>query len=245
MSGTSTPVLFNLTNLQAPASGITHTIKVIVFCSSASPVSNFSPQNYVNSFGSFVAQSMRVDNSANAIGVTISEEIVGWSQYVPAGETLTFNFPAIQDPLFGFSSDGGSVTFNVLLFDFPAFSFTSSNPNNASGTPISAPGDAPVPVSIAGGTITQAAPYSDASVESTGASQQLVSANGARKYLLIGAPTTAPVWVNFSGGSAGVGLTGCFQISAGGFYESNLVVPSNAVNVFCVDAGLIIPCTEG
>jgi hypothetical protein len=240
----STPVLWNLTNLQAPASGITHALKLTVTANSTNPV-GFAPQDFVNSIGlSFQAQSMRVNNSGNNVGVTVSETIYGWSQYVPAGETLVFNFPAIQTPQFEFSADSGTQNFTVDMFDFPAFAFASSNPNEATGTPI-APGSTAIPVVIEGGSLVSAAAYTDASVTATGASQTLVTANTARKYLLIGAPAAAPVWVNFSGGTAGPNLTGCFQIGAGGFYESNLWVPSNQVNVYCANAGAIIACTEG
>ena len=246
MSGSiSTPVLYDLTNLQAPASGVTHAINLTVKCSNASPVTNFSPANYVNSFGAFNAQSMRVDNSANQIGFTVTESIFGWTQYIAAGTVTTFNFPAIKSPEFTFSSDAGLISVPIQFFDFPSFSFINSNPNNAAATPIGNPSGTALPVTITGGTITGAAVYNDASVTATGASQVLAAANASRRYILIGAPATSPIWVNFAGGTAGAGLTGCVQISAGGFYESNLIVPSNAVNVFCASAGLNIPCLEG
>lgn len=240
----STPVLFNLTNLQAPASGVTHALNLSVTSSAGTPAA-FSPANVLDIIGAFQAQAMRVDNSENAVGITISESIFGWKQYVAAGETCTFNFPAIQSPEFSFVADAGTSTVSVQLFDFPAFAFVNQNPNNAAGLPVAAPSGAPLPVTIEGGNVGGATTYQDASVASTGASQTLVAANASRKYLTVGASVSAPVWINLAGGPAGPNLTGCLQIAAGGFYESNIWVPSNEVNIYCATAGLVIPCVEG
>jgi hypothetical protein len=244
MSQTITPVLYDLTNLQAPASGITHAMKVIVTFNSATEYS-FAPADWVNSIGLvFNPQAVRINNAENTVGFTISETIYGWSQYIAAGETTTFNFPGVQNPEFTFLSDDGSITVQFDFFDFPAFAFIDQNPNTSQGTPI-APGSEPINVVIDGGSITSAVDYNGASVTSTGASQTLVAANANRKYLLVGAPSAAPVWVNFTGGTASAGGADCFEIQAGGFYESNLIVPSNAVTVFCATTGLTIPCVEG
>lgn len=87
--------------------------------------------------------------------------------------------------------------------------------------------------------------YTDATITSTGASQQAVSGNPNRYKLIIGAPFGGIVWVNFTGGAAGPGLPGCFPIFPGCVYESDETVPANAVNVYCSPAGLNIPINVG
>jgi hypothetical protein len=87
--------------------------------------------------------------------------------------------------------------------------------------------------------------YSDVSITSTAASQQAVAANPGRYKLIIGAPFGGVVWVNFSGGTAGPNLAGCFPIYPGTTYESDETVPANAVTVYCSPAGLNISVTIG
>lgn len=237
------PVLFNLTNLQAPASGVTHGLNLQNCQASAAAPLNFSTQNYQNTIGSFTPQSMAVNNSANEIGITVSETIFGWSQYIGPGQQVAFQFPAVSAAEFVFTPDaGGVITFDVQLFDFPIFSFVNQNNANAGPVTINLPADETLPVTL----VPQAIILTDASVESTGASQQLVAANASRKYLMIGAPQSEPIWINFAGGTAGPSLTGCVQLSAGGIYESpDASVPSNSVTVYCATGSLIIPCIVG
>jgi hypothetical protein len=239
-----TPVLFNLTNLQAPASGITHALRLVMTAANGTPIT-FSPQNFVSAIGRlFQAQAMTVDNSSNTEGLMVSEIIYGWSQYVNAGQKLTFNFPAVQSPTFEFTPDGASITFSVDFFDWPVFNFANQNNNNASGLPITASTNDPLPTEIVGGITGNGSPVSR-SLTSNGASQTLAPANGNRKYLLIGAPQTAPIWINFLGGAASAGGADCFQVQAGGFFESNLYVSNDQINIFCASTGLEIPAIEG
>lgn len=232
---------YDLGNLLAPVDGNTHAAKFNV--SLAGNSANISIASIQQTMGNFQPQSVMVDNSQNTSPLILQELIFGWEIPFPAGTINWINFPAVNNALFVVSS-AGSITATVSFFDFPALPFSINNPANQAGQDVNII-NTPVPVSITSGSIGGAVTYSDASVTSTGASQELVAANAARKYLLIGAPEASEIWVNFSGGTAGPNLTGCFQIGAGGFYESNIYVPGNEVTVYCATASLVIPCSVG
>lgn len=243
MSGTADFISpYNLGNLLAPVDGTTHGAKCsVTLAANQTAILNVSSLQQV--MGNFQPQSILVNNSGNTFDLIVTELVFGIPMLFPAGSVNWINFPAVNNAIFQFSSSG-SINADIALFDFPALPFAVQNLANSGSSNVNVT-NASLPVDIVGGTIFGALAYNDASVTSTGASQQLLAANNARKYVLIGAPASADVWVNFSGGAAGIGLTGCFKIASGGFYESNLYVPSNVVNVYCATASLIIPCTTG
>jgi len=241
MSGSANFVSpFALGNLLAPVDGVTHAAKFeIVLANNSAQIDIASIQQQM---GYFQPQSYWIDNSLNDVAITISELVYGWQVVIPAGSSIWNNFPAVANGIFSLTSTG-SATATLSFFDFPVLPSEIIN-NSTSIAPDVAVTNT-VNVDIVGGSIITPLTYGDSSVTSTGASQTLVAANANRKYLLVGAPSSAPIWINFAGGTAGPNLTGCFQIQTGGFYESNLAVPSNAVTVYCATAGLIIPCTSG
>jgi hypothetical protein len=242
MSGQATFISpYALGNLLAPVDGVTNMARFSL--SLAANTAVISIASIQQQMGNFQPQSVIVDNTNNASDIVMVSTLTGWQKRIPAGNNLGFNFPSVQSDIFTFTSSG-SITANVLFFDFPWLPDATEDITN-SVSPSVTIADQPIDVLIAGGTITGAAPYTDGSITTTGSSQQLVAANPSRKYLLVGAPQTEDIWINFSGGAASIGGTGCFKVSAGGFYESNLIVPSNAVNVFCISSGLTIPCTTG
>jgi hypothetical protein len=242
MSGTANFISpYALGNLLAPVDGVTNMARFnLVLAGNQAVISISSIQQQM---GNFQPQSVIVDNTNNAADIVMVSELTGWQKRIPAGNNLGFNFPSVSNDIFTFTSTG-SIAANILFFDFPWLPDATENLTNSVPQTVSI-SDQPIDVNITGGQITQATLYTDASVTSTGASQTLVAANTGRRYILIGAPSASAIWVNFSGGTAGPNLTGCFEIGAGGFYESNLLVPSNAVTVYCVSSGLIIPCTTG
>lgn len=243
MSGTANFISpYDLGNLLAPVDGTTHAAKInVILGTNQNAILNIASLQQV--MGAFQPQSIMVDNTANTSPLLITEQVFGYTLTFPAGELNWVNFPAVNNAIFNFSSVG-SINAMVAFFDFPALPFNLTNSSNVASSNVNVT-NASLPVDIIGGSIFGAVVYSDASITSSGVSQQLIPANSNRKYLLVGAPSGADIWVNFSGGTAGVGLTGSFKIGAGGFYESNLYVPSNIVTVFCSTANLVIPCTTG
>lgn len=235
---------YNLGNLLAPIDGTTHGAKCAVTLA-ANQKATLQISSLQQVMGNFQPQSILVDNSGNTFDLKVTELVFGLPLLFPAGSINWINFPAVNNAIFEFSSSG-SINANLAFFDFPALPFSTQNSVNSPSANVNITNPS-VPVNITNGSVSLSGtvPYNDASVTSTGASQQLVASNNNRKYLLIGAPSSADIWVNFAGGTAGASLTGCFKIAAGGFYESNIYVPSNVVNVFCATNSLIIPCTVG
>jgi hypothetical protein len=232
---------YSLGNLLAPVDGTTHAAKFNVTLAGGTATIQISSLQQI--MGNFQPQSYWIDNSQNEYDLTISEVVYGWETTIPAGQQVWANFPSVQNAIFNLTSTG-SITSTVSFFDFPALPQNITDISNASSSAVTIEGQ-PIQVDIVSGNVSGALTLTDSSVTSTGASQTLVSSNPARKYLMIGAPQTAPVWVNFAGGTASANGSGCMQIQAGGFFESGLVVPGNAVTVFCADTGLTIPCITG
>jgi hypothetical protein len=232
---------YNLGNLLAPVDGTTHAAKFDVNISNGSV--NIPISSIQQTMGNFQPQSCWFDNSENSQNVVISELVYGWQITINAGESRWFNFPSIQNALFVLSS-AGSITATVSFFDFPALPDSQINISNSTANEVTIAGQ-PINVEIVGGSITTPVTGTSGSVVSTGASQVLFAANANRKYLLIGAPQSQPIWVNFIGGAANAGGADCFQIPSGGFYESNVAVLSNEITVFCAVAGQEIPAIQG
>ena len=97
-------------------------------------------------------------------------------------------------------------------------------------------GDAsqPIPVTaLAGGVATTPpapAAYTDRSIANlTGASQQLMAANAARRALGIQNVAVNPVGVNLSGGTAAIGVGGTFTLAPGATVWIDSNPPANAI----------------
>lgn len=130
--------LFNLSNLTAPASGITHAIKLTAILSGSGTISFPWSQVAQQAGFTFVPQAMTVDNSGNTVAVTIAETAYGWKRVVPAGYVQTFQFPAIisQPQVFTVAASA-AVSVPISFLDWPAFpDGWGANLANASGQPV-------------------------------------------------------------------------------------------------------------
>jgi hypothetical protein len=94
-----------------------------------------------------------------------------------------------------------------------------------------------------GGTFTDRTVMSTAAATST----QLMAANAARKYVIIGAPQTEGVWINPRGGTAGPNLTGCFFLNAGLIWEKSSpsdYIWQSAIYYYTTSGALVLPAGE-
>lgn len=190
----------------------------------AGNVSSFSLLNLPGCPQDFYAQSVVID-ARNAAAV--SQVQFGANQFninVAPGSYQSYTIPAFVAPNISivFEDSSDSLFLIFTNYEIPPQNYQASI--------------ADLPVAVE---------YVDASVTSTGASQQLVPLNASRLKLIVGAPFGSIIWVNLAGGVAGPNLASCFSIFPGWPYESMDRVPINAVNVYCQIPGLIIPCTVG
>lgn len=128
MSGT-TPSLsgpFELSNLTAPASGVTKALIFTVNTPAGGGTATVNLAAYMQQLGSFRPQAATIDNTANNTPVTVTEQNFGWKRVVNAGQYMTFNYPAVQFPIFLISATVGQ-TISVTLYDFPVFPENSFN----------------------------------------------------------------------------------------------------------------------
>lgn len=119
MSGSSFLSVYNLANLTAPASGVTHGAKfgIGLIGGQTANLNMLSQQEFL---GPFLGQAMQVDNTANATDLVITELTYGWTRTVVAGGLQTFQYPAVQNQYFTFTSSG-NIQAIVSIFDWPAF----------------------------------------------------------------------------------------------------------------------------
>lgn len=66
-----------------------------------------------------------------------------------------------------------------------------------------------------------------------GVSTQVLEANPDRKYFLIQSTDGVPLWMNWTGADAEIGVLGNIQLAAGVTYESGGYVTTAAVAVIC------------
>jgi hypothetical protein len=229
MSGsTATSSYANTTNLLVPPNAATHCVKT-GFTATASPFlidfQAFSLNNYP-----FNPQGVYADNTAGSGPLTLTVQGLGFTMTIPAGQMVPFNFPSPQNVVI---SAVGLGNVNLYWTDYPLV-----NANGSGGSSVFVTGGE---IGISGTTPV------DASVESTVAntSEPLLPANANRKYIMIQAPQTAGLWLNFAGGTAGPDLSGCIFLPQGNAYESTNIVNLNAINYFCSTANLVIAVLEG
>lgn len=134
MSGTTFLSVYNLANLTAPASGVTHGAKWQIVALASVPVT-LNMLSQMEFLGVFLGQSMQVDNSANATDLVITETTYGWTRTVAAGGLQTFQYPAVANQNFIFTSSG-DVLVTVSIFDWPAFPDDAGSISNNSGTAV-------------------------------------------------------------------------------------------------------------
>ncbi len=128
MSGTTASLSgpFELSNLTAPASGVTKALIFTVNTPGGGGTATVTLAAYMQQLGSFRPQAATIDNTANNTPVTVTEQNFGWKRVVNAGQYMTFNYPAVQFPIFLISATVGQ-TVSVTLYDFPVFPETSFN----------------------------------------------------------------------------------------------------------------------
>lgn len=206
MSGTSFSSVYQLANLTAPASGVTHAAEWLVQITAGTPttLNMLSQQEFL---GDFLGQAMTYDNSTGATPVVIQETTYGWTETIQAGEKRTFQYPGCPNQNFIFNSSG-NVTGILSVYDWPAFPDSSSNLTFASGTPVTIVGQ-PIGVTDTATELntTPGVVLTDRSVAltGTGAAVPIMAANAARKTLYVAPavdPTTGtPIatWVSFDG----------------------------------------------
>lgn len=158
----------NLGNFLAPANGVTHGALFTVTSNNATVQLNMISLQASLGY-EFVPQAMTVDNSGGSFPIVVGEITAGWVETIAAGVKRTFQFPAVGDAQFTFLSNGGSSTFKVFLFDFPAF--PDSNTGVVSGSVNAVITGQPIAVQVQTGTLT----YTNA--DHTGALTANVAAN--------------------------------------------------------------------
>lgn len=148
MSGNvSSGQTFELSNLTAPASGKTRAIRYVMTTPGGGGTVTLDMASQVQVIGTFRAQSLTIDNKANAVPVTLSETGFGWSVAINPGETRTFNFPAVQYPVFTVNATA-SLIVDLSLFDFPSFALSTTNtaiPGSVANVNVS---NTPLPVAL-------------------------------------------------------------------------------------------------
>ncbi len=137
---------FELTNLTAPASGITKALRFNIITPTGGGTTVLDMSNYIQALGSFRPQSMTVDNTQNNTPVTVNEIWFGWQRVINAGQIVSFNYPAVALPKFTFTTAAASSPV-VTLYDFPIFPENYFNSANASGQTVIV-GNTPLPVSF-------------------------------------------------------------------------------------------------
>lgn len=178
---------FALSNLLAPASGVTHCAKFTITLAGNPVVINLPGLS--QQLGDFRPQAMIVDNSQNEFPVTINETSYGWTQIVPAGTNITFQYPGVTNQIFNIGATGNGVV-QIGLLDYPAFPQSVQNAATAAGGVVQI-GDQPIAVTIAAGAPPAPVTYvvGDATVIAAGPSSTVVFAAG---EIITGAVITNP-----------------------------------------------------
>ena len=175
-------------------------------------------------------QSVWVDNSLNSAPVQIQAQGIGQTIIVPPNAQGYVPILAPQTaPKFTISSSG-NVNVPLIFLNVPVPSAVWNTVSDQGG---------------ATGGIAQITPTSRSVVTVAATSTQLMAANSSRKYLLIQAPQSAGVWLNFNGGVASVGGTDCFYLAPGQPYESGAGAVVKAINYYCATGSLALNALEG
>lgn len=176
MSGSGNSQTYNLFNLLAPASGTTHGVKyTIALTAGATATINWPGQ--VQQVGAWVPQAAMVDNTLGTSPLTMAETTYGWTRIIPAGTWRVFQFPAVNNPNFSFTSSG-TISPIVSFFDWPAFPDGDFNPAVATGQPVEITGQ-PIEVTLSGtGVPPDAVSYAGAAAHTitAGGTSQVVFA---------------------------------------------------------------------
>jgi hypothetical protein len=189
-----------------------------------------------------VVQSLYMDLSACSAPVTVNVINAQQSITLPAGYQGFFPVLSSNPAKFAFTSvSNGSAHVNFVNVPIPADIWPTVGQALAITSPLAPSAGGPVqPLAVAQlGGIAAWSSYSNTT--SAAASTMLFPAvaAGLRFMVQISAPSTVGLWVNRLGGTAGPGLTDCFQVPPGAVYTST---PGESVwqewTYYCATGGL-------
>lgn len=246
MSASNFLSVYNLANLTAPASGVTHSAKFQIFLIGGETV-RLNMLSQMEFLGVFLGQSMQVDNSANSDAVVINETTYGWTRTIPAGALQTFQYPAVQNQNFVFTS-AGNVSFVIGIFDWPAFPDGNGGAASAASSVVvtnTVTVTDPTLEDLVAALTPQVTLVSHSTTTVATTSTALMAASPSRRYLLIQAPRAADLWINPLGNAASIDGADCFLIPANSSYESGAYIWNSAINYFCATGGLNLSAVEG
>lgn len=237
MSGTvSSPQTYQLLNLLAPAGGSTHGVKVTVSLANNSARINWP--GLMQNVGVWLPQGCMVDNTNGSADVVMQEIQWGWSRRIRAGQSQTFNFPAVSTPEFGWTSTG-TINPVVSFFDFPQFPDTYINESNFGGSDVTIVAPLPLPVTFDPGTV-EPQPYPVTALAgpasaTPGASVQVlaITAGSVTGGGFINNPAAASLFVNPTGLACTVTAGGAIlELTQG----QSFIIPPGLVNGITVNA---------
>jgi hypothetical protein len=236
MSGSS--AFANTTNLLVPANASTHCVRTSFVAGGVPENINFNSFTLDNF--PFNPQSAYFDNTAGSEDMIVTIVGLGFVLTIPTGTLVVSNFPSPANISVNIT---GAGPVNIFWCDYPQM----LQPPGGVAQAVTI-GNQPIATTVTGGQvgIIGNTPV-DESVTNTvsNASSPLLAANPNRKSLMIQAPQTAGIELNFAGGVAGPNLSGNITLPAGAIYESGITVNQNAINYYCVTGGLVIPVLEG
>jgi hypothetical protein len=246
---TTTPNPVKVNNGTAPAEGRLCIPYQIDFTAAQSAVIDLTNIQQMQQRISFV-QTVFVDNSLNAQPVTLTMANTNQKLTVPANSCAYLPMALSLQNVITVQTTGG-IVLQLQLFNFGIAPFVWSALNPVAGG--------------TGGTI----PVSDAVLESTvlngvmstkvtgnisttgasgtitagGTAQALLAANASRQYLRFQNTSSATLWLNDNGGTAGVNVGDSIEIAPGQMYETFPgFVSSKAISVFGATTGQQFAC---
>ncbi len=183
MGTTTQPTTFELSNLTAPASGKTRAFRLSVITPVGGGTTVLNLLNYIQALGSFRPQSMSIDNSLNAYPITVKETTFGWSRVINPGQMVTFNYPAVTDQNFTFTTTA-SITFTVTMYDYPAFPEDLFNSSIGTGSQSVTVTNTPLPVQLQAPYATNTTAYQKQIFGNSVSTGVAVGTAGLATYLL-------------------------------------------------------------
>lgn len=218
-------------------------------------------------------QSMMVDNGSNDATVTVTFD--GSLQVVtnPPNSNTTVNVSTTDPARCTVVCSGGTGKCSIFFYNFMQAPIVSSSVSVSAPFTFNSQGELLVSDPTLDGTVSGGevqvhdadvlaaltagitanvtdrggTPTSRSTTTVATTSTQLMAANSARQYLLIGAPQSQGIWINPIGGTASVAGTDCIFIPSGGFYEAGALgsyVWRSAITYYSAAAGLALPAFE-
>lgn len=189
-----------------------------------------------------------VDNISNTGDLTLVCNGTNQNFFIPAGYSGYYNLLLPNPPKVTITSTANaSVTFQ--WYNVPVFPIIIPGPNavgptanvniaSVGGTPVTDPlpvsgplTDTELRASAVSVTINGVA-YTNRSIANlSGASEQLMAANAARRILIVQNVAANPMAINLTGGAAALNTAGSINIPAGGSITLDNFPPTSAINI--------------